>query len=234
MRITEADWFHFFPASSYGGSSAGGGYMDTQRYSTGVNTNQPQNTAANPLLSHFDPLSSSSGGSYQSMISPRQQSGYGSGGSGAIRGGAGSGFNQAQGQGQGSNYQLTLGQPEIDAGQLIWHPRSATEPNTQAVTGFNGQTTIHVPIRGHSYTARDHPRTVIAQHRSELEQWDQYGWRQSLNSLESLRIAWETMQTDITRISDMGYPPHENAIVLKVSGRDSLLQDANVCRLSPR
>lgn len=215
--------FYFFAA--FAGSSAGGSYLDAQRYGTGVNV--PQNTSANPMLSHFDPLSSSSGGSYQSMLSPSQQrqpsygaSGVGAGthGVGPMGMGMGVGVNATQ----GSSFQLNLEQPAMDPGTLIWHPRAPSDPTSQAVTGFAGkanQTTIHVPVRAQMfqhYTPRDHPKSVIAQHRAELEQWDQYGWRQCLNSLENLRIAWETVHTDISRVTDAGYPAHENAIVLKV------------------
>ncbi|PVF97143.1 hypothetical protein CPB86DRAFT_786128 [Serendipita vermifera] len=149
---------------------------------------QPQNINVNPGLSQFDPLSP-----------------------GNIR--------QQQQQTQGG-FQLSLQQgsttSDMDPGPLVYHPRSAAQPDVQLVTGFNGQTTLHIPIRPHTYTQNDHPRTVIATHRNELEQWDLYGWRQCLNSLENLRIAWERMRDDVARVTDIGCPPHENAITLKM------------------
>ena len=114
------------------------------------------------------------------------------------------------------NLQLSGGGSELDPGPLTYHPRNPAQPMNQMVTGFNGQTTLHIPVRPHSYGPMDHPRHVIAMHRVELEQWDQYGWRQCLNALENLRVAWETFRDDIARVTDIGCPPHENAITLKV------------------
>jgi hypothetical protein len=116
-------------------------------------------------------------------------------------------------------------QPELDPGPLIWHPRNLGT-GVQVVTGFNGQTTVHAHIRPHQFTANDHPRNVISAHRVELEQWDQYGWRQSLNSLESLRIAWEHLRDDVSRLSDIGAAPQEKAMYRKVRGSSS---PADVC-----
>jgi hypothetical protein len=197
--------------------------MDAQRY--GMSGNTPQNTSTNPALNHFDPLSSSSGGSYQSMMSPggqQRQSAFGAGAGAHGVGPMGMGMGVGVSTNPGNSFQLKLDQPAIDPGPLVWHPRNPADPNSQAITGFANQpnqTTIHVPVRSHmfsQYSAKDHPKTVIAQHRAELEQWDQYGWRQSLNSLENLRIAWEAVLTDVGRVSDAGYPAVENAIVLKV------------------
>ena len=36
-----------------------------------------------------------------------------------------------------------------------------------------------------------HPREVIRKHKTELEIWDSYSWKQLMNSLESLKRAWE-------------------------------------------
>ena len=36
-----------------------------------------------------------------------------------------------------------------------------------------------------------HPREVIRKYKAELEVWDTYSWKQVMNSLESLRKAWE-------------------------------------------
>jgi hypothetical protein len=116
-------------------------------------------------------------------------------------------------------------QTEPDPGPLIWHPRNLGA-GVQVVTGFNGQTTVHAQIRPHQFTANDHPRNVIATHRVELEQWDQYGWRQSLNSLESLRIAWEHLRDDVSRLIDIGASPQEKAMYRKVRVRSL---PADVC-----
>jgi len=106
-------------------------------------------------------------------------------------------------------------QPELDPGQLVWHPRNPGA-GVQAITGFNGQTTVHVQLRPHQFSPNDHPRNVITMHRVELEQWDQYGWRQALNSLESLRITWEHLRDDVSRVIDMASPPQEKAVYRKM------------------
>lgn len=36
-----------------------------------------------------------------------------------------------------------------------------------------------------------HPREIIQKHKTELEIWDTYAWKQLMNSLESLKSAWE-------------------------------------------
>jgi hypothetical protein len=178
------------PYSHFSAGQGGGYGGQATSYMADASRNVPQNFAPNPQLSQFDPLISGASGDYG-----QQQQGYrGGGGSNAIDGHA-----------------LT------DPGPVTWYPRSPANPGIQVVSAFGGQTTLHVPIRPHNYTANDHPRHIISMHRTELEQWDQYGWRQALNALENLRIAWESMRDDIARVTDIGIPPHENAITLKVS-----------------
>ncbi|CCA70398.1 hypothetical protein PIIN_04337 [Serendipita indica DSM 11827] len=175
-------------ASSFGLSSGAGG-----SYSQFSPTSGFGSSSLHPQLSQFDPLSP------QSQQRPAMQSTN----------------NNSQFQ-SSFNLQLSGGGNEMDPGSLIYHPRNPAQPNNQMVTGFNGQTTLHIPIRPHSYGPMDHPRHVIAMHRVELEQWDQYGWRQCLNALENLRVAWETFRDDVARVTDIGCPPHENAITLKM------------------
>ena len=193
------------PYSNFNTGATGYGVPTSPSYT-------PHNFSANPQLSQFDPLSSASGGGYNNprqpqQLHPRQQQpGYdGSGG-----GGGGSNTNQSTGL-----FQLS-GQDEMDPGPITWYPRSPANPRVQVVSAFGGQTTLHIPIRPHAYTSNDHPRHIISMHRAELEQWDQYGWRQALNALENLRIAWEGIRDDIARVTDIGCPPHENAITTKV------------------
>jgi len=185
----------------YAQLSAGppGGYGGLQSLSYMGNTsgNEPRNYATNSQLAQFDPLGSAVGGAYG-----QQPQGYGGG---------------------LNNSNVPSSNPsEIDPGPITWYPRSSSNPNIQVVSAFGGQTTLHIPIRPHNYTPNDHPRHIISMHRAELEQWDQYGWRQSLNALENLRIAWEAMRDDIARVTDIGCPPHENAITLKVRQRPLL------------
>ncbi|KAG8820428.1 hypothetical protein FRC17_010152 [Serendipita sp. 399] len=178
-----------------GDMSAGGVYssMPTSPYGFGGGAGAGGGSSyggGSAIISQFDPLSSAQ----RSVGSPQQQ------------------------QPQGPLFQL--GAPssgsEIDPGPLIYHPRSPSNPAVQMVSGFNGQTTLHIPIRPHSYSPGEHPRNVIAMHRHDLEQWDPYGWRQSLNALESLRLAWESFRDDVAKVTDIGCPPHENAITHKI------------------
>lgn len=169
------------------------GQSSSSSYLGGLASTQPQNHTLNSQLSQFDPLSPSSAGPkspsyYTNPLLTKPMSTF-------------------------SSSRLDL-QDELDPGEIIWHPRSS--PSIQMVTGFNGQTTIQVPIRPHNYQPTDHPRHVTSQHRAELEQWDQYGWRQSLNAFESLRLAWESLRDDITRAGDIPTGPMERAVLAKV------------------
>jgi hypothetical protein len=197
------------PASplSYGARPGLGGGLSSGQYLTPMGVHQqqqqqPQNIGPNPALSQFDPLSPGNTINRQ----PQSQGGF----------------------------QLSLQQgsqtSEMDPGPLVYHPR--TQPDVQLVTGFNGQTTLHIPIRPHTYTQSEHPRYIIAAHRNELEQWDLYGWRQCLNSLENLRIAWERLRDDVARVTDIGCPPHENAITLKVRHTLRSVENGNTDPLS--
>ncbi|KAG8806918.1 hypothetical protein FRC18_005839 [Serendipita sp. 400] len=200
--------FSRFGSTPGGDMSAGGMYsnMPTSSYGFGGNSgmaNGGRGAFGNPLLSQFDPLSPQS--QAQQTVGGNQQSG-------SFQLGASTGS-------------------EIDPGPLVYHPRNLSNPGVQMVTGFNGQTTLHIPIRPHSYKPNDHPRSVITMHRQDLEQWDPYGWRQSLNALESLRLAWESFRDDVAKVTDIGCPPHENAITHKVS---SLFRHRLVAICRPR
>lgn len=185
---------HHFSTITGGIPTFGGGpghSLGTSPYITDASSrNLPQNqhVGLHPQLSQFDPLSPSRAG----QASFAQQRAYGAGANG---------------------YQSQ--QSELDPGPLVWHPRNPGA-GVQVVTGFNGQTTVHAQIRSHHYSPSDHPRNVIAAHRVELEQWDQYGWRQSLNSLESLRIAWEHLRDDVFRHIDIAPGLPEKAVYRKV------------------
>lgn len=184
---------HHFSTITGGIPTFGGGpshSLGTSPYITDASRNLPQNqhVGLHPQLSQFDPLSPSRAG----QASFAQQRAYGAGANG---------------------YQSQ--QSELDPGPLVWHPRNPGA-GVQVVTGFNGQTTVHAQIRSHHYSPSDHPRNVIAAHRVELEQWDQYGWRQSLNSLESLRIAWEHLRDDVFRHIDIAPGLPEKAVYRKM------------------
>ena len=42
-----------------------------------------------------------------------------------------------------------------------------------------------------------HPREVIRKYKAELEVWDTYSWKQVMNSLESLKKAWENRMREL-------------------------------------
>ena len=42
-----------------------------------------------------------------------------------------------------------------------------------------------------------HPREVIRKYKAELEMWDTYSWKQVMNSLESLKKAWERRMQEL-------------------------------------
>lgn len=158
-----------------------------------------QSPSLHPQLSQFDPLSPSNSSASTGPQNSFSQPNYPAYSSSTL-----------------ASQHPSQSQNGLDPGPLVWHARSPSNPGLLFVTGFGGQTTLQIQVRPHSYTANEHPRHVIATHRSELEQWDQYGWRQSLNSLENLRIAWEHLKDDISRITDIGLPPHESAVYRKV------------------
>lgn len=92
------------------------------------------------------------------------------------------------------------------------------KPNTISLTGFSGSPTVVVRMRPHAYGPADHPRQIVQMHRAEMEQWDAYGWRQTLNSLESLRFTWECWRDDLGRaMSDARAGSKEEAVMKMVS-----------------
>jgi len=42
-----------------------------------------------------------------------------------------------------------------------------------------------------------HPREFIQKYKTELEAWDTYSWKQLMNSLDSLKAAWERRKQDL-------------------------------------
>ena len=110
-----------------------------------------------------------------------------------------------------SNYAIGL-----DPGHV--HRARGPQPNTSSLTGFGGTLTVVVRIRPHGYGSADHPRQIVAMHRAEMEQWDAYGWRQTLNALESLRFTWEGWRDDLGRgMSDIRAGSKEEAVMKAVS-----------------
>lgn len=70
-----------------------------------------------------------------------------------------------------------------------------------------------------------HPREVIRKYKMELEVWDNYSWKQVMNSLETLKAAWERRMHELdTRTKQLSTNwgvagQHELAQYRSVSGR---------------
>ncbi|OJT11448.1 hypothetical protein TRAPUB_12000 [Trametes pubescens] len=52
---------------------------------------------------------------------------------------------------------------------------------------------------------RQHPREFVQSHKSELEVWDSYTWKQAQNTFDNLKAAWEVRKTELeARLRAMG------------------------------
>ena len=181
------------------GGDASGGYNGHSGMPGGLSISG-NTTSPHALLPQFDPLSTtasntpstpfSSNGSITGAYPPNQ--GYYGG--------------QAQknpvGQsplpGYGTSAPISSNHaPGMDPGHIYRAP--GPQPNTISLTGFGGTHAIIARVRPHNYGHADHPRQIVQMHRAEMEQWDAYGWRQTLNSLESLRFTWESWRDDLGR-----------------------------------
>jgi hypothetical protein len=192
----------------YGPNSMGGGFP------RGGSVTSPH-----PLLTQFDPLSTapsntpstpfSSNGSISGAYPPRQGY-YGS----QVQQHP---IGQAQPAVYGSSTPISSNLPVgMDPGQLYRAP--GPQPNTVSLTAFGGTITVVVRLRPHTYGPADHPLQIVQMHRAEMEQWDAYGWRQTLNSLESLRFTWENWRDDLGRgMSEVRAGSKEEAVMKAVS-----------------
>lgn len=200
------------------GGDVNGGYNTN----SGMGSRLPRNggaTSPHGFNSQFDPLSTaasktpstpfSSNGSITSAYPPNQ--GYYGG--------------QAQQSPVGQSHLPVYGSSApipsniaigLDPGHV--HRAPGPHPNTVSLTGFGGTLTIVVRIRPHNYGPADHPHQIVPMHRAEMEQWDAYGWRQTLNALESLRFTWEGWRDDLGRgMSDVRVGSKEEAVMKAVS-----------------
>jgi hypothetical protein len=50
---------------------------------------------------------------------------------------------------------------------------------------------------GFSRSGDPHPRDYIRSHKQEIEAWDQYTWKQLLNSCEALKRTWESRRNEL-------------------------------------
>ena len=207
------------PASYNGiGRDVGGGYNSNSGMGSGLpssgNANSPHQ-----FLAQFDPLSTAASNSPSSPFSSN----------GSITGAYPPNQGYYGGQVQHSpigRSRLTVCGPSTPipstlAGGMDQAPvyrAPGPKPNTISLMGFNGTFTIVVRIRPHTYGPADHPRQIVQMHRTEMEQWDAYGWRQTLNSLESLRFTWEGWRDDLGRaMGDILAGSKEEAVMKVVS-----------------
>jgi hypothetical protein len=203
------------------GGDVSGGYHTTSGIGGGLPSSAHNASPPHALLAQFDPLSTVASNSPSSPFSsngsipgayPPNQGYYGS---------------QVQhspiGQSRLTVYGASTPIPSnvaggMDPGGVYRAP--GPKPNTISITGFNGGPTVVVRMRPHSYGPADHPRQIVQMHRAEMEQWDAYGWRQTLNSLESLRFTWECWRDDTGRaMSDVRAGSPEEVVMKMVSLR---------------
>jgi hypothetical protein len=50
---------------------------------------------------------------------------------------------------------------------------------------------------GYSPSGEPHPRDYIRSHKQDIEAWDQYTWKQLLNSCEALKRSWESKRNEL-------------------------------------
>jgi hypothetical protein len=175
-------------------------------------------TSPHPLLAQFDPLSTAASNTPSTSFSsngsttgayPPNQGYHGQGQQNPVRQSQMIGYEPSTPR----SSDLAAG---MDSGQLYRAP--GPQPGTMSVTGFGGTFSVVVRVRPHGYGTADHPRQIVQMHRAELEQWDAYGWRQTLNSLESLRFTWENWRDDLGRgTSDVRAGSKEEAVMKAVS-----------------
>ncbi|KAK1226566.1 hypothetical protein PQX77_010449 [Marasmius sp. AFHP31] len=73
-------------------------------------------------------------------------------------------------------------------------PTTGMQSPTGTGSGFQGQ--------GQGTTSRSangefHPREYIRTHKSEIESWDSYAWKQLLNAFDALKDAWEARKKEL-------------------------------------
>jgi hypothetical protein len=92
--------------------------------------------------------------------------------------GAGGGTNS------GNNNNLSSIGPSISTGSTLSTASSTSSSfsNSSFGVGPNGDS---------------HPRDYIRTHKSQIEAWDAYTWKQFLNSFESLKSAWDERKTEL-------------------------------------
>jgi hypothetical protein len=98
--------------------------------------------------------------------------------------------------------------PSLDPYSSIGQGWDGSNQSMQSPTGTNpGGSGFQSPQGGFgtstpsttstSATGQKHPREYIRVHKTEIESWDQYAWKQLLNSFDDLKEAWSARKKEI-------------------------------------
>lgn len=82
--------------------------------------------------------------------------------------------------------------PYATIGQGTWDNRQQPQQPQQQQSG-RGSTNGGAPNSQNDL----HPLECVRKHKQDLDSWDAYSWKQLINSLESLKIAWERRKQDL-------------------------------------
>ena len=190
--------------ASWGGSptyqTQGLGYPNTQQTGSGIRF-QPSSSFGQQLSSAVDSGGFIHGGvGYQQQPQQQYTPGYGS-----PNGYHTSGGMPGQIQIPPTPYQqtgvtgpgyLSEFDPYASIGQGTWDGQKQSQQQTYGQQQPQQQSYGHQgggPTSGGALNSQpdSHPREVIRKFKVELEVWDTYSWKQLMNSLESLKKAWE-------------------------------------------
>ncbi|KZS88063.1 hypothetical protein SISNIDRAFT_490417 [Sistotremastrum niveocremeum HHB9708] len=95
-------------------------------------------------------------------------------------------------QPQQSGYQPDLSQFDPLLGPSSQSQHSQPQNTYSSSPSYTGSSNTGIASSGGGGGGRGpHPREYVRAHKKELEQWDPYTWKQSLNCFESLKSAWE-------------------------------------------
>jgi hypothetical protein len=133
----------------------------------------------------------------------------------------GSSYQQNQSQSQLAPYQNNASRPSPYPSQIsqsysqfLPQQQQQNQPYSQQGSG-PGVTNVPPGI--------SHPRDYIRSHKSDLESWDSYTWKQLLNSFDALRDAWQSRQKELeSRMSGPG-----NVLQLGIYGPSGTGYDFN-------
>lgn len=160
----------FQPSSSFGQQLAGHVSGSSYSYLQGQQQQQPQNaTAYHPVQQQ---LQNNPG--YIAQFDPYSSLGQ------ALGGGGG---NQPQNQGYNGYSQPQSG--------LV---HTASTGSTMSSVSGSGASSYGVSAAGNP-----HPKDYIRTHKTEIEAWDQYAWKQLIGTFEVLMQSWEGRKNELSR-----------------------------------